>query len=584
MPAKRFSGVLVLFACAAALLPASAGAATVTNGNDSGPGSLRQVVAEAAPGETVSVPAGVYTLTSGPIAIEKSLTINGAGTDATRIRGGDERTFTLSGAGNSVTLSNLALRENVVSESIIQGGVIKDLEASLTLDHVLVAGITADSRTPGSNGGIIQGGAIFAVGAGTLTIRDSSIQSIAALAQGDSGSNGGIVQGGAIFALAESLVIERSTLAGVANNARGGQGPTSSSQNGGIVQGGALIALGVEHSLGISGSTISGNTSDARPGAGASGGIIQGAGIYLGGSPGSLVEDTIASNSGTVGGSGIAQGGNAFLGSTAEGKVLAVQASTIANGTVDGQSGTEMGGGNLFMGKGETFTDTIVSGGHGPSGAENCALYGEGSPTSIGFNLDSSDQCGFHAGGDLVNQDPQLGPLQNNGGETQTMMPAISSPAVDRGTGLGLASDQRGAPRPIDFPSIPNAAGGDGSDIGAVEVQAPNSFAFGKLVRNKKKGTAKLTVTLPTPNAGTLSLAGKAVKARTLTLNGSTASLTIPIVATGKARKALKRKGKRKVAISVTFQAPGQAATTQTRTVKLVKKLHRHHKRHHHKR
>ena len=38
---------------------------------------------------------------------------------------------------------------------------------------------------------------------------------------------------------------------------------------------------------------------------------------------------------------------------------------------------------------------------------------------------------------------------------------------------LGLIFDQRGAPRPFDFASIPNAAGGDGSDIGAFELGIP---------------------------------------------------------------------------------------------------------------
>ena len=37
---------------------------------------------------------------------------------------------------------------------------------------------------------------------------------------------------------------------------------------------------------------------------------------------------------------------------------------------------------------------------------------------------------------------------------------------------LALNTDQRGLPRPVDFPGITNAPGGDGSDIGAFEVQA----------------------------------------------------------------------------------------------------------------
>src|SRR5262249_49949536 len=37
---------------------------------------------------------------------------------------------------------------------------------------------------------------------------------------------------------------------------------------------------------------------------------------------------------------------------------------------------------------------------------------------------------------------------------------------------LAANTDQRGFSRPIDLSSVPNATGGDGSDIGAFEVQA----------------------------------------------------------------------------------------------------------------
>jgi hypothetical protein len=55
------------------------------------------------------------------------------------------------------------------------------------------------------------------------------------------------------------------------------------------------------------------------------------------------------------------------------------------------------------------------------------------------------------------------------------MLPQAGSPAIDAGKAFGLTLDQRGLPRPSDFPSIANATGGDGSDIGAVEVQASST-------------------------------------------------------------------------------------------------------------
>jgi hypothetical protein len=59
--------------------------------------------------------------------------------------------------------------------------------------------------------------------------------------------------------------------------------------------------------------------------------------------------------------------------------------------------------------------------------------------------------------------DPKLGPLQNNGGPTQTMALLLGSPAIGAGDTTGAPpTDQRGAPR------IVNGT----IDIGAYEVQA----------------------------------------------------------------------------------------------------------------
>src|SRR5215472_13443477 len=53
---------------------------TVINGNDSGPGSLRQALADANDGDTINFDASVGTviLTTAELAIDKSLTLSGA--------------------------------------------------------------------------------------------------------------------------------------------------------------------------------------------------------------------------------------------------------------------------------------------------------------------------------------------------------------------------------------------------------------------------------------------------------------------------------------------------------------------------
>lgn len=50
------------------------------------------------------------------------------------------------------------------------------------------------------------------------------------------------------------------------------------------------------------------------------------------------------------------------------------------------------------------------------------------------------------------------------------MAPAPTSPAIDASFAFALTTDQRGQPRPFDSPFSANAR--DGSDIGAVELQA----------------------------------------------------------------------------------------------------------------
>jgi len=61
--------------------------------------------------------------------------------------------------------------------------------------------------------------------------------------------------------------------------------------------------------------------------------------------------------------------------------------------------------------------------------------------------------------------------LQNNSGFTETHALLPGSPAIDKGSSFGASTDQRGRPRPVDDPALPNADGGDGADIGAFEVQ-----------------------------------------------------------------------------------------------------------------
>ncbi len=90
--------------------------------------------------------------------------------------------------------------------------------------------------------------------------------------------------------------------------------------------------------------------------------------------------------------------------------------------------------------------------------------------TSLGFNLTNDNSTLYlNQSTDKINTNPQLAPLADNGGPTRTHAPLSNSPAIDAG-GFGGNRDQIGNARSIDVAGVANALGGDGSDIGAVEL------------------------------------------------------------------------------------------------------------------
>ena len=85
-----------------------------------------------------------------------------------------------------------------------------------------------------------------------------------------------------------------------------------------------------------------------------------------------------------------------------------------------------------------------------------------GDVNSLGHNLIRNPSGANLSGtltGNILNQDPKLGPLAGNGGPTQTQALLTGSPAIDAADSAAPATDQRGVSRPQ----------GPASDIGAFE-------------------------------------------------------------------------------------------------------------------
>jgi hypothetical protein len=187
--------------------------------------------------------------------------------------------------------------------------------------------------------------------------------------------------------------------------------------------------------LTVNSCTISGNfaVQDQYSGGGRGGGIFN--------------SGTLTLNNSTVAGNSAFRGGGIYnLGTV-----------TLNNDTISGNSGAE---GNIDNYGTATARNTIIAG--------NSGTDFRGDLTSQGHNLIGTIQgpSPFVPGpGDLLGVDPQLGPLQDNGGPTQTMALLPGSPAIDRGDNSGAPDfDQRG-------PGFSRSQDDGLLDIGAFEFQ-----------------------------------------------------------------------------------------------------------------
>ncbi|PWT92660.1 MAG: hypothetical protein C5B54_03175, partial [Acidobacteria bacterium] len=239
----------------------SASTLTVNSTADSGPGTLRDTIATSNSGDTVNFDptvVGTISLTTGEIAINKTLTITGPGADIVTVSGNNlSRVFNI--AASPVTISGLTIADGTSGGN--GGGIfIAGDGISITVDHCTLL----NNQTPFGTGG-----AISASGPTTgpnLTIMSSTF--LTNTAQGN---------GGAIDSPGITLNISQSSFIGNITHTNGGAlsigtGTTTITnstfaQNHADGHGGAINDGGFGVTYTIKFCTISGNT------AGTGGGI-----------------------------------------------------------------------------------------------------------------------------------------------------------------------------------------------------------------------------------------------------------------------------------------------------------------------
>ena len=124
----------------------------VTNTNDSGPGSLRQALADANDGDVIGFAVtGTIGLTSGELLVTRSIIISGPGAKNLAVNGNSQSRVFHIAPGQTVIISGLTIMNGHTAEFGGGGGIYND-HAVLTLNNCVITGNSA----VGNIGGGIQ--------------------------------------------------------------------------------------------------------------------------------------------------------------------------------------------------------------------------------------------------------------------------------------------------------------------------------------------------------------------------------------------------------------------------------------------
>ena len=329
--------------------------------------------------------------------------------------------------GNGSAISGGTNFTDATADTITLSGTELDVASDLTIQGPGMNLLQVDAAS---------GSRVFFVSGGTTIFNDLSIVN---------GSTVGLAGSG--ISTASPLTVNRCRLSGNTGNNNGAaiRSVSSLTVNECVFHlNSAFTGAGISSNgaLAVSGSTFSGNTSNS-----------DGAAIDTSG-PTVVNQSTFSGNS--------SSNGAVIHGYDDNVTVLNCTLTKAAPGGATSGITLETFGRNPILTMGNTIFDR--------SSISKLVVGGSGTVTitSLGNNLTTDATAGFFTGpADRINRNPQLGPLADNGGLTQTHALLVGSPAIDAGKNLlvpsGTTTDQRGT----GFPRLRRTV-----DIGAVELQA----------------------------------------------------------------------------------------------------------------
>jgi hypothetical protein len=459
LPCHRRPLAVAVAACLAlaAIAPcAHAAYDSVQNCNDTGSGSLRDTVANAATGDIVvlnpvTMHCSSITLGSGEIVVpQNDLTIKYNGNNSNRftLSGNNHRIFHHKGAGK-LTLQRLNLQFGKATDadaiqvqtgkytsSAVPGGCVYSASV-VDLENSQAKYCSVTSSSIGIGGGI---GAMKGLIINESTLHDNSVTAFVSPTYGSYAQCGGAFAG--VPGLGGGNGYINANYSTIRDNAVGGSG-------GGLCIIGPLGNTGPGPQSTIQNSTISGNSAgDAS--------AISSSGLLT------ISNSTISGNTAT--------GGAYSVSAIFAGKTLTLRNSTVAFNRA--ANGAAIWFNNQKYGTNAHYAvdfDSAIVANNTSNGVES-DIYSQVQPSTV-LTITGANHIGMCASakvalpGDTRARDPLLLPLANNGGTTQTHAFRDGSPAFGNGSNpSGFANDQRGS----GFARTINGA----TDIGAFEQQA----------------------------------------------------------------------------------------------------------------